>query len=166
MAYTEKDRVIVAQNSASVAASLMSGADYGNVPQADLLDIFEQIRTEIFYGTLKLAEGPTETEAVATVTNLFPDTVVETVAPATWTEGHPLLDGRTSTYVPQPPPLPSPPAPPVTPPPRPQGGADGPSCPKCGGQLWDNRRTKVNPKAPDFKCKDKSCDGLIWPAWG
>jgi len=37
------------------------------------------------------------------------------------------------------------------------------SCPKCGGEMWDNRLKKTNPKAPDFKCKDKSCEGVIWP---
>jgi hypothetical protein len=37
------------------------------------------------------------------------------------------------------------------------------SCPKCGGQMWDNRAGKTNPKAPDFKCKDRACDGVIWP---
>jgi hypothetical protein len=30
--------------------------------------------------------------------------------------------------------------------------------------MWDNRENKRNPKAPDFKCKDRSCDGVIWPA--
>lgn len=39
--------------------------------------------------------------------------------------------------------------------------ADG--CPTCGGALWDNRATKRNPKQPDYKCKDKNCDGVIWP---
>src|SRR5690349_7402634 len=34
-------------------------------------------------------------------------------------------------------------------------------CPKCGGEMWDNRASKRNPKAPDFKCKDKGCDGVI-----
>ena len=38
-----------------------------------------------------------------------------------------------------------------------------PECPKCGGAMWDNREGKRNPKAPDFKCKDKSCDGVVWP---
>lgn len=39
-----------------------------------------------------------------------------------------------------------------------------PSCPKCNGPMWDNRAKKTNPKAPDFKCKDKEqCDGVIWP---
>jgi hypothetical protein len=32
-----------------------------------------------------------------------------------------------------------------------------PSCPKCGGAMWDNREKKQNPKGPDFKCKDKEC---------
>jgi hypothetical protein len=39
----------------------------------------------------------------------------------------------------------------------------GPACPKCGSDMWDNRLTKKNPKAPDYKCKDRSCDGVIWP---
>src|SRR5689334_10012593 len=38
-----------------------------------------------------------------------------------------------------------------------------PQCPKCSGDMWDNRVGKRNPKAPDFKCKDRSCDGVIWP---
>jgi hypothetical protein len=37
------------------------------------------------------------------------------------------------------------------------------ACPKCGGKTWDNRETKTNPKAPDFKCRDRGCDGVIWP---
>ena len=38
-----------------------------------------------------------------------------------------------------------------------------PACPKCGGRMWDNRASKRNPKAPDFKCRDRSCDGVLWP---
>lgn len=41
-----------------------------------------------------------------------------------------------------------------------------PQCPKCGGPVWDNRLDKKNSRAPDFKCKDKSCDGVIWPPRG
>ena len=41
---------------------------------------------------------------------------------------------------------------------------DVPPCPKCGGRMWDNRIGKRNPKAPDFKCRDRSCDGVIWPS--
>jgi len=37
------------------------------------------------------------------------------------------------------------------------------SCPKCGGRMWDNRLTKRNPQAPDYKCQNRSCDGVIWP---
>ena len=40
----------------------------------------------------------------------------------------------------------------------------GPTCPKCGGSMWDNRATKRNPKAPDFRCRDRSCDGVLWPS--
>jgi hypothetical protein len=43
---------------------------------------------------------------------------------------------------------------------------DEESCPKCGGRMWDNRLSKKNPKAPDFKCRDRSCDGVIWPPKG
>jgi hypothetical protein len=39
-----------------------------------------------------------------------------------------------------------------------------PDCPKCGGRMWDNRVSKRNPKAPDFKCRSRSCDGVVWPA--
>jgi hypothetical protein len=42
-------------------------------------------------------------------------------------------------------------------------GLDEESCPRCGGRMWDNRLTKRNPRAPDFKCRDRSCDGVIWP---
>jgi hypothetical protein len=41
---------------------------------------------------------------------------------------------------------------------------DSVSCPKCGGRMWDNRLTKRNPKAPDYKCRDRNCDGVVWPA--
>lgn len=45
-----------------------------------------------------------------------------------------------------------------------QGNSGGVSCPKCAGPMWDNRERKTNPKAPDFKCKNKEgCDGVIWP---
>lgn len=43
----------------------------------------------------------------------------------------------------------------------PQAGT--PACPECKGAMWDNRENKRNPKAPDFKCKNKECDGAIWP---
>ena len=37
-----------------------------------------------------------------------------------------------------------------------------PSCPKCGGAgMYDNRASKRNPKAPDFKCSKRGCDGAI-----
>lgn len=42
-------------------------------------------------------------------------------------------------------------------------GPNSPACPKCGGRMWDNRMSKRNPKAPDFKCRSRSCDGVLWP---
>jgi hypothetical protein len=50
--------------------------------------------------------------------------------------------------------------------PTPDAGSEAlapPSCPKCAGPMWDNREGKRNPKAPDFKCKDRNCQGVIWP---
>lgn len=41
--------------------------------------------------------------------------------------------------------------------------ATEPECPKCHGRMWDNRVGKRNPRAPDFKCRDGGCDGVIWP---
>jgi len=41
--------------------------------------------------------------------------------------------------------------------------ADVPKCPQCAGEMWDNRKTKTNPRAPDFKCKDKECGAGVWP---
>lgn len=29
--------------------------------------------------------------------------------------------------------------------------------------MWDNRETKTNPRAPDAKCKNTNCDGVVWP---
>ena len=48
----------------------------------------------------------------------------------------------------------------------PDSASSVPDCPKCGGEMWDNREGKRNPKAPDFKCKDRGCDGVIWPPRG
>jgi hypothetical protein len=54
------------------------------------------------------------------------------------------------------------------------GGVDAnrmPLCPICGGAMWDDRESKRNPRAPDFKCRNKprerggpGCEGVIWPA--
>ena len=41
-----------------------------------------------------------------------------------------------------------------------------PSCPTCGGRMWDNRARKSNPKAPDFKCRPPDCTGRIRPGQG
>lgn len=38
-----------------------------------------------------------------------------------------------------------------------------PDCPKCAGRMWDNRASKRSPKAPDFRCRDRTCDGVLWP---
>jgi hypothetical protein len=46
---------------------------------------------------------------------------------------------------------------------RPALALDEETCPKCGGRMWDNRSTKRNPRAPDYKCRDRACDGVIWP---
>jgi hypothetical protein len=43
-----------------------------------------------------------------------------------------------------------------------------PACPKCGGRCWDNRAAndarlaKGEKLRPDWKCRDKTCEGVIW----
>lgn len=41
--------------------------------------------------------------------------------------------------------------------------AEDRNCPICGNEMWNNVGKKTNPKAPDYKCKDKSCTGVFWP---
>lgn len=41
--------------------------------------------------------------------------------------------------------------------PTPSVTNDVPACPQCNGSMWDNRQTKTNPKAPDFRCKNNDC---------
>ena len=48
----------------------------------------------------------------------------------------------------------------------PLADVDSVSCPKCGGRMGDNRLTKRNPKAPDYKCRDRGSDGVVWPDKG
>lgn len=36
-------------------------------------------------------------------------------------------------------------------------------CPVCGGDVWDNRTNKKNPKSPDYKCKADG-DHAFWLA--
>lgn len=44
------------------------------------------------------------------------------------------------------------------------------NCPKCDGAMYDNRADKASGKrkasTPDFKCRDRECDGVIWPPKG
>jgi hypothetical protein len=35
-------------------------------------------------------------------------------------------------------------------------------CPKCDGPMWDNRESKRQPRSPDYRCKDRNCDGSVW----
>jgi hypothetical protein len=43
-------------------------------------------------------------------------------------------------------------------------------CPVCNGNMWDNRQDndarerRGEKRRPDFKCRDKSCNGVIWDA--
>ena len=41
-------------------------------------------------------------------------------------------------------------------------------CVKCGSEMWDNTKNKKNPKAPDYKCKNKECldeKGYVTAVW-
>ena len=48
-----------------------------------------------------------------------------------------------------------------------QGGGEARICEKCGSEMWDNRPKKASgefsKKSPDFKCKNKDCEFVIWP---
>lgn len=35
-------------------------------------------------------------------------------------------------------------------------------CPDCGGEIYDNRRDKRNPRAPDYRCRDQECGWKHW----
>jgi hypothetical protein len=41
------------------------------------------------------------------------------------------------------------------------------NCPVCNGEMWNNipkkKSGEFKASAPDYKCKDKSCEGVIWP---
>jgi hypothetical protein len=48
--------------------------------------------------------------------------------------------------------------------------ANAATCPKCQkGGMWDNRaenvarRNRGEKERPDFRCRDRACDGVIWP---
>jgi hypothetical protein len=74
-------------------------------------------------------------------------------APRTTTQSRPVSSTPTPSASPRPAATPT-------------GGAvtsNDPPCPVCHGKMWDNREGKKNPKAPDFKCRDKSCEGVVWP---
>jgi hypothetical protein len=74
-------------------------------------------------------------------------------APRTTTQSRPVSSTPTASASPRPAATPT-------------GGAvtsNDPQCPVCHGKMWDNREGKKNPKAPDFKCRDKSCEGVVWP---
>lgn len=36
-------------------------------------------------------------------------------------------------------------------------------CEKCGSEMWDNTQNKLNPRQPDYKCKNKeTCGHAVW----
>ena len=39
-------------------------------------------------------------------------------------------------------------------------------CPVCSGMMHDNRTSKKNPKAPDYRCKDPECKWQLNPQTG
>jgi hypothetical protein len=47
-------------------------------------------------------------------------------------------------------------APTPAPKPAPKPFTNKPACSQCGGEMWDNRTNKKNPKAPDFTCMETS----------
>ena len=44
----------------------------------------------------------------------------------------------------------------------PAAPTNGPGCPECGGDMWDNRESRSG-RQPDYKCKNRGqCNGAIW----
>lgn len=43
------------------------------------------------------------------------------------------------------------------------GSSIMPACPTCGTMMHDERDSKKNAKAPDFRCDRPQCDGKFWP---
>lgn len=154
----DRDRLIVAQNSATVAAALLSNLDDENWEDSDhLLAAFEDVRTRIFLGTLDLGETPGLPEDVATQ---FPGSTF--VQPTVVPQFVPPVVPPQPWQPPTPPTAPPMPPMPASPPPAPVAGPGiSQSCPDCGGPMWDNRSTKKG-NQPDFKCKDRSCNKAVW----
>ena len=40
---------------------------------------------------------------------------------------------------------------------------EAPPCPKCGGEMWDNRPGSVTRGPPTSSAKTSTCAGVIWP---
>lgn len=36
-----------------------------------------------------------------------------------------------------------------------------PTCPLCGGPMWDLSLTKRTPAGADYGCRDRRCDGAV-----
>ena len=79
------------------------------------------------------------------------------------------VDGNDATYAPK-----ATATPVARPAPSPSSAAPSaggvPNCPKCGGQMWDNRKENAERVAsgqkarPEFACKDKAnCGEVLWP---
>lgn len=49
---------------------------------------------------------------------------------------------------------------------KPKVTIEGGKCPKCAGDMWDNREKiesgDFSPKSPHFSCKSKDCKAAYW----
>lgn len=137
-----RQAAIVFQNSNAAAAQIVAAivAHPQSDPEADILTLFDTIHTGIFERTVNGIESFIAERALQAGLGA---TVVQDQTPVA---GSPAVQSG-------PPVPPSPPAQEVR-------------CPTCQGPTWDNRADKKNPKAPDYKCRDKSCDGVVWPPRG
>jgi len=154
----DRELSIIAQNAGTTAASLI-GKFYPDELTVDMLDEFlgtyDVIRAHVFNGTIELA-------GVELVKQTFPG-AVEVQAPVAPAEPFPVAEAQ---IIPHPSTQQAPPPPPA---PQQNTGAT-PICPKCGGEMWDNRGDNNRRRAGgfklsnDFKCRDKACGGVIWPA--
>ncbi len=49
---------------------------------------------------------------------------------------------------------------------KPKVTTDGKTCPKCNGEIWDNREKiksgEFGEKSPELSCRDKDCGWAVW----
>lgn len=168
---SETDLRIAAQNCTTAAANITAALIAVGAPFD--AETFEDLRTGLFAGQLRMVEEALEAE-MARASNLVQATFPGTVEQPNYQIGGQTLAPPPPDVVPNVVPFPQqqqvpvpqaqgyggqpptylPPAPPAAPPPPPQGhyggqqNGSGGGCPKCGGPVYDNRADNARRRQP------------------